>query len=202
MLNGLDPQTAMKRFDADARGHYLLGFVPGDADGKTHTLRVRLTDKAQAKRNADIRHRRAYLRAELPARRGQRVLSALILGLEENALDADIEVARTGATSARVRVSVPVSALTPLPGTENGEARLQVVISFRPDRGDSGTVTVREKEVTFALNRDETAAGERREIFVDVPINSSGYEFAIGVEDAGSGSASYLRRSLDAAQGG
>ena len=202
MLRGLDPKAAMKRFDADERGHYIVGFVPGDADGKIHSLRVRLNDKAQAKRNPEIRHRQAYLRAELPVLRGQRSLATLLFDLEENALDAQASVERTGETTARVHVSVPLSALKPTPGTDGKEARVQVVLSFRKAQSEKSPVTVREKDVTFALTPEElTKDGGRREIIVDVPIGPGGYEFAIGVEDIASGSAAHVRRSLGPAQG-
>jgi len=199
IIRGLDPGSAIKRFDADTLGHYIVGFVPGDPDGKTHRLRLNLTAKAQAKRNAEIRHRQSYFRAEAPARRGQRALSALLFGLEENALQARADVRRTNATTVRVAVSVSLSALRPLPGTDGGEARVQIVISFRRTQGENIPVTVREKEVSFSLTADEMSRdGGVREILVDVPVDLGGYEFAIGIEDIASGSAAYLRRSLEA----
>ena len=199
MIRGLDPNSAMKRFDADVQGHYILGFVPGDPDGKSHRLRVELNAKAQAKRNAEIRHRQSYFRAEVPARRGQRALSTLLFGLEENALDARVEIQRTSLTAARVQVSVPLSALKPLPGASDGEARVQVVISFRSTQSEQSPVTVREKEVTYSLTAaDLRGDGNRRVIVVDVPVGEGAYEFAVGVEDIGSGGAAYLRRPLNA----
>jgi hypothetical protein len=197
MVKGLDPKTAIKRFDADAQGHYLLGFVPGEADGKVHDLTVRLNDKREAKHHPEIRHRRTYLRAELPVRRGQRSLATLLFGLEENALDAQASLERTSKTTARVHVSVPLKALQAWPDANGGDARLQVVISFRSRQSEKSPVTIREKDVTLNLaSADPDSLGARREIVVDVPIGAGGYDFAIGVEDMGSGSAAYLRRTL------
>ncbi len=187
LLRGLDPKTAMKRFDADENGHYIIGFVPGEADGKIHRLRVRLKDRAESRHHPDIRHRQAYLRAELPARRGQRSLSALLFGLEENALHADATVERTSPTSALVRVSVPASSLGPWPDAKSTEARVEVVISLRPANRERSAVTVKEKDVTFSLDPD-AAGGNRREVVVDVPVGAGAYEFAIGVEDVATGS--------------
>ncbi len=199
MLRGLDPKTAMKRFDADEAGHYRIGFVPGDADGKIHTLRLRLNEKAQSKHQAEIRHRQAYLRAELPARRGQRALSALVFGLEENALRALVRVERTSETNARVHVSVPLSALTPLAGTDGKDARVQVVVSFRATGSEKAPVTVREKDVIVSLAPETLGrAGGWREIVVEVPVGEGDYEFAVGVEDIASGSAAYVRRAVPA----
>ena len=202
MIRGLDPKAAMKRFDADERGHYVLGFVPGEPDGKTHSLGLFLNSKTPATRNAEIRHRLSYLRAELPARRGQRALSALLFGLEENALDARVEVERTGAETASVRVSIPLSALRALPDREGKEARAQIVISFRSTATEKSPVTVREKDVTYDLSPEELSRdGGRRDIVVEVPIGEGDYEFAVGVEDIASGAASYLRRPLRRVRG-
>ena len=79
---------------------------------------------------------------------------------------------------------------------------MQVVLSFRSTQSEQSPVTVREKEVTYSLTAaDLSGDGSRRVIVVDVPVGESAYEFAIGVEDVGSGSAAYLRRSLAAVQG-
>jgi VWFA-related protein len=200
MLNGLDPRAAMKRFDADEQGHYVLGFVPGEADGKIHKLWLRLTEKARARRHADVRHRLSYLRAELPARRGQRSLSTLLFGLEENALDARVEVERASVSLARVHIFLSLGALKAgADGTAN-EARVQVVVSFRSTQGEARAITVREKDVTFNLTEDERLGNaDRREIVIEVPVDEGAYEFAVGVEDLASGGTSYLRRSLEAA---
>jgi VWFA-related protein len=202
LLNGLDPKAAMKRFNADEAGHYILGFVPGEPDGKVHRLRLRLAGIAQDKRNVEIRHRESYLRAELPARRGQRALSALLFGLEEHALDAQVTIERSSATTVRLQVSVPVRALKSVEGADPPQARLFVVVSFRPATGENTAITVREKEVTVNLNGEKAGRdGGRRSFVVEVPVTEGGYEFAVGVEDVTSGSTSYLRRMLEPAKG-
>jgi VWFA-related protein len=197
IIRGLDPAAAMKRFDADNLGHYVLGFVPGEADGRTHTLQVKLNDAVRKKRSLEIRHRQSYVRAVLPARRGQRALSALLFGLEDDALHVEASVERVGADLARVRVMLPLTALKPIEGVTPPEGRVQVVLSFRRRGAPAGEVTVREKDVAFSLTADELGreAG-RREIVVDVPIGAGDYEFAVGVEDVSSGASSYLVRAL------
>jgi len=201
IIRGLDPAAAMKRFDAEERGRYLIGFSPGDPDGRTHALSLTLNSKVQARRNALFRHRRSYLRAELPERRGQRALSTLLFGLEENALDVTAEVQRTSATTARVRFSIPLLALKALPDTGGKQARVQLVVSFRSARDERSPLQVREKEVTWELTPEELQKDTgRRDVVVEVPVGDGDYEFGIGVEDVSSGSSSYLRRSLGGIQ--
>jgi len=199
IIRGLDPKAAMDRFDADARGHYVLGFVPGDPDGRTHALYVGLVDKISSRRNLEVRYRQSYVRAALPARRGQRALSALLFGLEDDALQLQVSVERVGSETARVRLAVLLSALRPLDGVAPPEGRVQIVLSFRRGDAAENDVTVREKESSFPLTAEELSRdGGRRDIAIDVPVGSGAYEFAIGVEDVSSGASSYLRRSLKA----
>ncbi|MBX7185569.1 MAG: VWA domain-containing protein [Vicinamibacteria bacterium] len=197
IIRGMDPSAAMKRLDADERGHYVIGFIPGDPDGRTHSLTVSLNSRTQMKRNADIRHRRSYLRAELPERRGQRALSVLLFGLEENMLDAAVDVRRMSATVARVHVSIPLRALKALPGPGPAQGRAQIVVSFRPAGSGTNPVQVREKDLTYDLTAEDLSRdGGRRDVVIDVPIGDGDYDFGIGVEDVASGYACYLRRSV------
>jgi len=197
MIRGLPPEAAMKRFDADARGHYVLGFVPGEADGRTHALFVGTIDKVRNRRDLEIRYRQSYVRAALPARRGQRALSALLFGLEDDALHIQASVERIGPETARVHVALPLSALKPIEGAAPPEGRVQIVVSFRRRDAAETEVTVREKEVSFSLTADElTRDSGQRAIVVEVPVGVGDYEFAVGVEDVSSGASSYLRRAL------
>jgi VWFA-related protein len=199
MIRGLDPAAAMRRFDADARGHYVLGFVPDAPDGRTHSLFVGLVAKIRNTRNLDVRFRQSYFRAVLPARRGQRALSALLFGLEDDALHVRVSVGRTAPETARIHIGLPLTSLKPIDGVSPPEGRVQVVLSFRKDDAAENDVTVREKTVSYSLEPAELArdAGER-EIVIELPVSTGGYEFAIGVEDLASGASSYLRSTLKA----
>lgn len=195
LLRGLDPAAAMKRFDAVEQGQYVVGFVPGDADGKIHRLELRLTRKAQARQKAEIKHRLAYLRSVPPDRRAQRAMSTLAFGLEENTLGVEAEAERTSATSARIRVVLLLKALTALPGTEEGRVRL--VVSFRSVGDDKSAPVVREKDVGVSLDaRELELEGGLREFVVDIPVGASAHDVVIGVEDVASGAVSYLKRVL------
>ncbi len=197
MIRGLDPGAAMKRFDADVSGHYVLGFVPGDPDGRTHSLYVGLVDRIRSRRNLEVRYRQSYLRAALPARRGQRALSALLFGLEDDALHVRVSVERNGPETARVHVGLPLSALKPIEGASPPEGRVQVVVSFRKSDAQEGDVTVREKTISYALDQVElTRDAGQRDIVIEIPVGPGAYEFAIGVEDLSTGASSYLRRAL------
>lgn len=195
LLRGLDPPTALGQFDADERGHYVLGFAPGDPDGQTHILRVGLKPGASGGEKTAIRHRQSYRRAALPDRRGQRALSTMIFGLEENGLGVEAEVERTSAATAQVRVVLLLSSLKEVADRKEGSIKL--IVSFRTAGDEKAAPVVRERDVTFPMGAAEMEReGGLREVVIDVPIGSSGFDFVIGVEDLSSGASSYLKRAV------
>ncbi|MGE3374096.1 MAG: VWA domain-containing protein, partial [Vicinamibacteria bacterium] len=79
-------KAALNRLSEEIRGRYSLGFTPGrDPDGRTHHLRVELKRKGLR-----VRHRVSYLHAEPAERQLSRTLAALLLGYEDDGLDARI----------------------------------------------------------------------------------------------------------------
>ena len=138
LVRGLSPAVATKRLQAEAAGHYVLAFTPSrEPDGKAHDLTVRLKKE---RRGIQIRHRMSYLHAEPAVQRGQRALSALMFGLEENGLRATLDIQRApppaeGATSATVKISLPLDALR-FDETDTGrQARVRVVVALRSTGG-------------------------------------------------------------------
>jgi len=201
IVRGLSAAVATKRFQAEGAGHYVLAFTPArDPDGKAHDITVRLKKE---RRGIQIRHRMSYLHAEPAVQRGQRALSALMFGLEENALRATLELERAptagAGPSALVKISLPLDALRFEPTDTGGQARVRVVVALRSTGiGKTRVPTVvREKEFTIVLAPGASTSG-RHEVVVDVPIGGSSYDFSVGVEDIASGAATYLRRSIPA----
>ncbi len=201
MVRGLSPAAAARRFQAEAAGHYVLAFAPSrDPDGKAHDITVRLRKE---RRGIQIHHRMSYLHAEPAMQRGQRALSALMFGLEENGLRATLGIQRAapsaeGVMSAIVRIGLPLDALR-FEDVETGrQARVRVVIALRSAGGDRTPkpAVVREKEFTIAQPPGAPLSG-LRDVFVDVPIDGWSHDFAVGVEDIASGVATYLRRTLN-----
>ncbi len=200
IVRGLSPAVATKRLQAEAAGHYVLAFTPArDPDGKAHDITVRLKKE---RRGIRIRHRMSYLHAEPAVQRGQRALSALMFGLEENGLRATLNIQRTmptteAGTSVTMKISLPLDSLR-FEETDTGrQARVRVVVALRSTSGDKAhsAAIVREKEFTIALPPGGATAG-LHDVFVDVPIDGTSHDFAVGVEDVASGAATYLRRTL------
>lgn len=204
IVRGLSPAVATKRLQAEAAGHYVLAFAPArDPDGKAHDITVQLKKE---RRGIRIRHRMSYLHAEPSVQRGQRALSALMFGLEENGLRATLDIQRTptaasGETSATVRIRLSLDALRFEDSAEGRQARVRVVVALRSVNGDASRApaVVREKEFTIASAALATPPTSTHDVVVDVPVDGSSYDFAVGIEDIASGVATYLRRTLGTA---
>lgn len=203
IVRGLSPAVATKRLQAEAAGHYVLAFAPArDPDGKAHDITVQLKKE---RRRIRIRHRMSYLHAEPSVQRGQRALSALMFGLEENGLLAKLDIQRTptaasGETSATVRIRLSLDVLRFEDSAEGRQARVRVVVALRSVDGDKSRApaVVREREFTIA-GAAMTPPMSTHDVVVDVPVDGSSYDFAVGIEDIASGVATYLRRTLDRA---
>jgi len=196
LVRGLTPEAAAKRFDAEALGHYVLAFAPArEPDGKAHDVTVRF----RKERKLEIRHRQSYLHAEPQVVRAQRVLSALFFGLEEDALHATLDI-RRGPTGAILRIGLPFSALRFQDAEAGRQARVRVVIAHRSLEGESKRpAVVREREFTIPESAGGTAA---HELLVEIPVDGTSREFAVGIEDLTSGAMTYLRRTLSSASPG
>jgi VWFA-related protein len=193
LVRGLTPDVASKRLDAEALGHYVLGFTPArDADGKAHDITVHL----RKERKVEIRHRRSYLHAEPSVVRAQRVLSALFFGLEEDALHATLDIQR-GPAVAILKISLPLASLRFEDGEAGRQARVRVVIAHQPLDGEGKKpAIVREKEISIGTPAQGTTT---HEILVEVQVDEASREFAVGIEDRASGATTWLRRTLTAA---
>ena len=204
MVRGLSPAVATKRFQAEASGHYVLAFVPArDPDGKAHDITVRLKKE---RRGLRIRHRMSYLHAEPAVQRGQRALSALMFGLEENGLRAVLDIQRApaspeGGASAIVKIRLPLDALRFEDADGGRQARVRVVVALRSTDGlkPRAPAVVREKEFTIVVAPGAATSG-LHDVVVDVPIDGPNYDIAVGVEDLASGLTTYFRRTLNGAQ--
>jgi hypothetical protein len=129
-------------------------------------------------------------------------MAALLFGIEEDRLGAAISAglapqagAATAGRVAAVRISVPLAGLASEPDPEGRRARLRLVVGVRGVEGATEALPeLREQEVLILLpHGDATAATERHEIVVDVPLGDGPHDIAVGVHDALSSLASYRR---------
>jgi hypothetical protein len=198
-----NPKRALGQIADQIRGEYVLGFTPDhEPEDRIHDLRVELRRKGLRLRFTPAYHHAA--RAEPGA---SRTLAALLAGLEEDTLGADVSVdgmptadamagAATWTVSVRIRVSLARLSTVEAAQGRHGLLRVVIAVWRTASLAKERPIEMREKviEVPFpsALSPAGPDAGWR-EFVIEVPVSAAHREIGVGVLDAVSHLATYRR---------
>jgi hypothetical protein len=201
--NTNDPGAGMRQLGDRIRSGYTLGLTPDHApEGRVHNLRVELRKKGLRSRFTP-----SYFHGERPAPAASRTLAALLVGLEEDTLGAEVSVEPSPASqpqgkdtrTVNVRIVVPVERLSIVEDASGRHGRLRVVIAIwrtgAPVKDQP--VEIREQFIDVPLPAPAVAFEVgRREFIVEVPLSTKHPELAVGVHDALSALATYRRMPI------
>ena len=189
----------LERLADQMRGAYALGFAPDhEPEGRVHSVRVELMRKGLR-----IRSMPSYFHGDRAEPGAGRTLAALLVGLEQDLLGAEVSVElpplshppAEAARNARVRISVPLASLSAIEDAGGRHGRLRVLIAMRrpAPRAGEPPVEVREKvfDVPLSAGSQEGADRVRHDVVVEVPLGAEQREIAVGVQDAASQRATY-----------
>ena len=203
-----DPRAALGQIADQIRGDYALGLAPGHApEGRIHNLRVELRKKGRR-----IRYTPSYFHAERAEPGATRTLAALLVGLEEDTLGAEVSIdpwpedgplpTQTTRT-AKIRIGVSLARLSAVEDAEGRHGRLRVVIAiWRPGAlAKDRPLEVREKLIEVPLPPAVSDPG-RREFVVEVPLGAEHREVGVGVHDGFSRLTTYRRVRVGQGAGG
>ncbi len=205
VFNANDPRAALGEIADQIRGEYALGLTPDHApDGRIHGLRVELRMKGRR-----IRYTPSYFHGERAETGASRTLVALLVGLEEDSLGAEVSIdpwppgdAEPKTTrSAKVRIGVSLARLSAVEDAEGRHGRLRVVIAvWRAGAlAKERPLEVREQLIEVPLPPALSATTSdplRREFVVEVPLSADHREIAVGVHDVYSRLTTYRRLRL------
>jgi VWFA-related protein len=205
VFNANNPKAALGEIADQLRGEYVLGLAPGHApEGRIHRLRVELRKKGRR-----IRYTPSYFHSERAEPGASRTLAALLVGLEEDTLGADISIDPLPAGSpvpkttrtAKVRIGVSLARLAAVEDAEVRHGRLRVVIAIwrAGALARERPLEVREKLIDVPLPPAASATAAdlgRREFVVEVPLDADHREIGVGVHDDLSRLTTYRRVRL------
>lgn len=210
-FNANRPAPELERMARDFTDYYSLGFAPQRGwDGDDHSIRVELAGKA-AKGNT-LRYRRRYQAVPDEERMAERTLAALMLGWEDNPLDARIELGepRPGdeeVWEVPVRIEIPAASLDALPAAAGGKRLLRVLMIAEDEK--HRRTPMRERVIPLVEGRiagDSGAVGtgvggspDAYSVVVDVELEPGPHAIAIGVRDEIGRLASYRRVTVEVA---
>ena len=190
---------ALGRLPGELAARYDLGFAPSrEPDGRTHAIKVRL----RKGKGLTLRYRQSYLHAPGRTREDERVLAALLYGLDEDALGATVTAELAPANTnhpdqriALVHISVPLARLATEPDGDGRRARLRLLLAVRKTNAADQSLELREKDVAIRLPATDAQRpeAERHDFVVEVPLGEGAHDIAVGVHDALSSLASYGR---------
>jgi VWFA-related protein len=206
-----DPREAMGQIAEKLRSEYVLGLAPEHGpEGGVHRLRVELLRK----KGRHLRYTPSYLHAHRAEAGASRTLAALLVGLEEDTLGAEVsldpwpaggdpKVART----AKVRVGLPLARLTAVERADERHGRVRVVIAIWRvgAHAREQPLELREQLIDVPLPPTAAAGGSapgRREFVVEVPLRADHREIGVGIHDANSRLTTYRRLRVAATESG
>lgn len=195
-LNAPELTSDFERLDTALRNYYSLGFRPPEpGDGELHRLEVRLEGDLPYR----VRHRQAYQDKPPEQRLAERVLGVAQLGGGPNPLAVRLEVGEAilvdGAYRVPVRLWVPLSKLTLVPGAEGGRlGRLLVVMTATGPKGELGPV--RQKLVPVSVPAGEGNVAGDQLVEIDVDLAPGQHHVAVAVRDGLGGETSYLAQDF------
>jgi VWFA-related protein len=198
ILNTNQFEPAFVGMVEETRQGYQLAFTPPKpSDGKLHKLHVEVDQPG-----VDVRYRRSYRRKTNEERIADGVLSALFHDLQENPLNARLEMAKTASvtrnvTNLTMRVHIPLAGLVMVPDGTIQMGRFTVYVGVKDGHGSIMPVRHKTLPITIAtadLERDP----EQEYIYeVEIPVRGRDNVVAVAVRDELGGSASYVSERVD-----
>lgn len=170
---------------------------PKPSDGKQHHIKVRVDQPG-----VEVRYRKSYRRKTNDERIADGVLSSLFHELQENPLNARLEMGKTetvtkNVTNMTMRVHIPMSGLVLIP--EGNIQRGQFTVFVGVMDGNGSIMPVRHKTLPFRIAAADLEQDPGREYVyeVEIPVRGKDQVVAIAVRDELGGSASYVSKSVE-----
>ncbi len=197
VFNQAHPAESLEEIASDFGSYYSLGYrAPPDRRHPIRQIEVRLT---RPRKGWDVRYRRSYILKSEDQRLADRLFAALKLDEQTNPLAARVgfgepsAVADSSQRSLPVRVDVPASAVTYLPGPSGSSGAVRI---FLVAEGEDGRRTAM-RQKTLTVNEGELDAGQATTVVVNVDLPPGRFAVAVGIRDEASGRGSYLVRDIE-----
>jgi VWFA-related protein len=194
-VNDFGPELA--RMQEDFESYYSLGYTTAHhGDGRKHKVEVKVK-----RPGLRIRYRPSYRDKPALEKAADRMLTALLHGIEDNPLEVAIELGvqtpdpATGVWAVPIRLRIPLDKLAILQQEAGGarQGRLRLLVATRDEKGV--TSPVRQAEVPVELSgRDAPSQHYLYTLILKMPAGVQ--QVAVGVRDEIAATTSYLSRDI------
>jgi hypothetical protein len=193
-----DFRSELRRMRQNLGAFYSLGFTPDHhGDGKEHRIDVRV-DRPGVR----LSYRRNYRDKPPLEQTVDRMLAALVHGVEDNPLDVTVELQpvepmANGHYKVTVRLLVPLFRLATITHDDFYEGKLRVLAISQDPGGNSSAVRQVEVPLRVPHLQALTAFGQKYAYEVGLEFIAGEHVVAFAVRDELGGNASFLRRKVD-----
>ena len=198
IFNTNDIRTRLDRVEQDFYTYYSLGYnLQTSGADKVHHIKVTVPDHPEY----DIRYRRRFVEKSLASRVQDKVLTGLVIPLDETPLGVIFTTGAQAPASADrwtvpFELSFPLRNIALVPQGDDYVGRVSLFIAARDTRGKQSDVVRQEHEVRVAAADYEEAQGERFTIRASLLMESGAFKVSAGLLDQITRQSSYLTSSV------
>lgn len=193
ILNSPRPEALLEDLASDFESYYEISYLPSSRlRAENHLVSLRLTKPG----SRDVRYRRTVRPKSTEEVLAERLMSTLLLGLEENPLGATVSIGEQKAAAddmvtVPVEITVPRTGLLILDGEDAPRSGIRLFLVARDDRNRGSEL----KELLVEAEDLEASANEFRWV-VEIDLEPAKYGLAVGIRDERARRASYLRTDV------
>ena len=198
IVNTNDIREGLERISEDMYSYYSIGYTvsTGGAD-RVHRIEVELPGHPKY----ELRHRRRFIEKALETKVQDRVLSSLLIDIDDNPMELDLDAGRAAPATGE-RWTVPLELLFPLdrvaliPEGDVYVGRVTVFLGARDVNGRQSELQRQEHQIRIPEAQLEQARGTRASIELGLLLDEGQQRVAVGLMDTVTRQASYQRVTL------
>ncbi|MCD4748715.1 MAG: VWA domain-containing protein [Thermoanaerobaculales bacterium] len=185
IVNTNDFSKAFERIAADLFTYYSLGYTLNSSGGdKVHRIKIELPNHPKY----EVRYRRRFVEKSLETQVQDRVITNLMVPVEENPLQI-ITIIGTPAPASEDRWTVPIDISFPLhrvallPEGDDYVGRAVLFVAVRDSGGGQSDLVRQVHEIRLRVTEYENLKDERWNISAALFMNSGNYTVSVGLMD-------------------
>jgi len=202
IVNANDIRPRLDRVEQDFYSYYSLGYnLQMSGSDKVHQIKVTLPDHP----DYEIRYRRRFVEKALDSRVQDRVLTGLVIPLDENPLGITLETGDQAPASADrwtvpFKLSFPLANIALLPEGSDYIGRVTLFVAARDTKGKQSDLVRQEHEVRVAAADYEEAQRSRFAIKASLLMEAGSFKVSVGLLDQMTRQAAYTTSSVVVAE--
>jgi VWFA-related protein len=202
IFNTNDIRTRLDRIEQDFYSYYSLGYnLQSSGADKVHRVKLTIPDHPEY----DIRYRRRFVEKSLASRVQDKVLTGLVIPIDENPLEIMVNTGDQAPASADrwtvpFELSFPLRNIALLPEGGDYVGRVSLFIAARDSGGKQSDLVRQEHEVRVAAADYEEAQRRRFTIRASLLMESGSFKVSAGMLDSVTRQASFVTSSVIVAE--